>query len=137
SENTDRRSPPMTVDATATLGALVTADPRRSRVLEQYGIDYCCNGARSLQEASAEADLDLAEITRALDLPDAPPPAPWQHLENAALAHEIVDTHHAYLWDEMPRLRALVEKVEQVHGDRHGELGEVRTTYLCAVEEIE
>ncbi|NLT29837.1 MAG: DUF542 domain-containing protein, partial [Propionibacterium sp.] len=32
----------MTVLTSSSLGDLVTADPRRARVLEAYGLDYCC-----------------------------------------------------------------------------------------------
>ena len=38
----------MTLTLEATLGDLVTADPRRARVLEGFGIDYCCSGHRSV-----------------------------------------------------------------------------------------
>lgn len=127
----------MSVDVSTTLGDLVTADPRRSRVLEKYGIDYCCNGRRSLVEASDAAGLNVDEIAAALDIPDPPPVQQWGYLENAALAHDIVDTHHAYLWEEMPRLLALVEKVDGVHGERHPELAVVHRTYRQALEEIE
>lgn len=127
----------MTVDATATLGDLVTADPRRSRVFERLGIDYCCNGQRSLSDATTDAGLELEKVTAALDIPDPAPAPQWQHLENAALAHDIVDTHHAYLWEEMPRLLALVDKVHTVHGPTHAELSEVRDAYHRAVAEIE
>lgn len=127
----------MTVDATTSLGDLVTADPRRSRVFERLGIDYCCNGGRSLSDATIDAGLDLEKVTAALDIPDPAPAPPGQHLENAALAHEIVDTHHAYLWDEMPRLLTLVDKVHSVHGETHPELAQVREAYHRAVAEIE
>ena len=76
----------MAVDASTTLGDLVTADPRRSRVMERFGIDYCCNGSRSLAEASADAGIELSTPAAALEIPDPPPVAPSQHLENAALA---------------------------------------------------
>ena len=66
----------MAIDTTSTLGDLVTQDPRRARVLERFGLDYCCNGQRPLTEATSEAGLDLAEVTGALDLPDAAPAAP-------------------------------------------------------------
>jgi regulator of cell morphogenesis and NO signaling len=29
----------------------------------------------------------------------------------------LVSTHHRYLWDELPRLQALVDKVMGVHGE--------------------
>ena len=120
-----------------TLGDLVTADPRRAAVLEKLGIDYCCNGHRTVAAASADADLDPSEVLRALDLGAIPlttSPAPG---DNASLAHDIVDTHHAYLWDEMPRLLALVEKVHRVHGERHSELAAVLTTYRAAIADLD
>lgn len=127
----------MSIDPTTTLGDLVTEDPRRSRVLERFGLDYCCNGHRSLTEATREAGLDTAEVAHALDIADPPPPRAWQHLEYAALAHDIVDTHHAYLWEEMPRLRALVDKVHGVHGARHPELARVQAAYAAVIADLE
>ena len=127
----------MSVDASTTLADLVIEDGRRARVLEGFGLDYCCNGHRSLSEATTEADLDLAEICSALDLPPASVSAPAGAQERAALAHDIVDTHHAYMWEEMPRLLALVEKVHQVHGDRHTELAKVNELFSTAVTELD
>lgn len=130
----------MQVDTSATLGDLVTEDPRRSRILEQFGIDYCCNGQRSLTDATSDAGLDLDELVRALDLPDRATVAAGADQSgrgNAVLAHDIVDTHHAYMWEEMPRLQALVDKVHTVHGDRHPELAEVRAAYTEAVAALD
>lgn len=127
----------MPVSVNATLGDLVVEDPRRSRIFENLGIDYCCNGQRSLAQAASEAGLDPAEVAASLALADPPAPASWQHLENAALAHDIVDTHHAYLWAEMPRLRALVDKVYSVHGDLHPELERVRSAFIEAVDDLD
>jgi len=127
----------VTVDVNASLGDLVIADPRRSRVLETFGIDYCCNGHRSLSEAVSAAELDLAEVVGALDLPAATEGTTLVPAENAALAHDIVDTHHAYMWAEMPRLKELVDKVHRVHGDRHPELAGVAATYTRAIEALD
>ena len=128
----------MTVDVNMPLGDLVTADPRRSRILEGFGLDYCCNGHRSLSEATSVAGLDLAEVASALDLPgDAPKEATGEGRANSALAHDIVDSHHAYMWEEMPRLQALVDKVHGVHGDQHSELAEVQSTYAQAIAALD
>lgn len=127
----------MAIDSTATLGDLVIQDPRRAPIFERYGIDYCCNGHRPLDTAIQEAGLDLDEVSSALDLPDAPPPTQWQHLENAALAHDIVDTHHAYLWEEMPELELLVNRVAGVHGENHPELLRVQELYLQAIADLD
>jgi regulator of cell morphogenesis and NO signaling len=126
----------MTVSATASLGELVTEDSRRSRILEKFGLDYCCNGADTLADASAAAGLDVDSVIAALNLPDAAP-EPRAAGDTASLAHDIVDTHHSYMWDEMPRLAGLVEKVYRVHGERHPELEQVRAAYFKAVAALE
>ena len=128
----------MSVDVNMPLGDLVTADPRRSRILEGFGLDYCCNGHRTLSEATMKAGLDVAEVAAALDLPDAAPmEAAKPDRGNSALAHDIVDSHHAFMWEEMPRLHALVDKVLAAHGDRHPELTEVQATYTQAIAELD
>ena len=127
-----------TVDPRTTLADLVSADVRRARVLEQHGLDYCCNGGRPLAEAVASAGLDLADVTRSLDLPAADStPMAGASSDLATQAHDIVDTHHAYLWEEMPRLHALADKVTGVHGDRHPELARVRELYLAAAADLD
>ncbi len=126
----------MSLTADLTLGQLVTADPRRARVLEGFGLDYCCGGARTLADASAAADVDPDQVLAALDLPDQPPTQPWLELGPADLARQIVATHHAYLGEEMPRLTALVEKVHGVHGGRHPELATLRDLYAEAVADL-
>lgn len=126
----------MSITIDQTLADLVTQDPRRARVLERYGLDYCCGGARTLGDASVAADVDAATVLAALDLPDQPAPPEWLGLGPAELARHIVRVHHAYLWEEMPRLTALVEKVHGVHGERHPELATLRDLYAEAVADL-
>lgn len=114
------------IDTTTTLGDLVTAHPRLARELERRGLDYCCGGRTSLDAACREAGLDPAAV--AADLSAAAvegDEAPWATMGPAELVDHIVATHHAYLWDELPRLEALADKIAGVHGGRHPELGEV------------
>ena len=128
----------MPVDVSTTLSDLVTEDPRRTRILEKFELDYCCHGQRPLHEAVDAAGLDLAGVVAALDIADSVPTARGeQPAENAALAHDIVDTHHAYLWEEMPRLLALVDKVHNVHGGRHPELARVHGAFTQAVAALD
>lgn len=127
----------MSVEASTTLADLVIQDHRRARVLEGFGLDYCCQGHRTLADATAEADIDLDDVQKALDLPEASAQEMIRSQEQAHLAHDIVDTHHAYMWEEMPRLQALVEKVHRVHGDRHPELAKVDELFTDAVAALD
>lgn len=119
-----------TIDPSTTLAELVTAHPHLARELERRGLDYCCGGQRSLASACAEVGLDAAVTVDELGaLAGAPAPADWATMTPAALCDHLVETHHRYLWDEMPRLSALAEKVRTVHGDRHPELQDIARCY--------
>ncbi|HSB88272.1 MAG TPA: iron-sulfur cluster repair di-iron protein [Ilumatobacteraceae bacterium] len=109
-----------------TLGQIVVANPAAARVLESYGLDYCCGGHRSLSDACAAAGVDPRAVTDALDHVRDEGEASWTALDAPSLARQIVATHHQYLHEELPRLDALAEKVLAVHGERHPELVEVR-----------
>lgn len=117
------------IDTTTTLGDLVTAHPRLAGELDRRGLDYCCGGARSLDDAARAAGLDpatlageLAEVAAAGGEDDI---QPWAAMGIVELTDHILATHHRYLWDELPRVQALAEKVASAHGDRHPELAEV------------
>jgi len=118
------------IDTQMTLSDLVTSRPGLARELEKLELDYCCHGNRSLADAARTAGLDVDEVVTALEGVDAPVEnAAWVDLDLAELTRHVCDTHHAYLWEELPRLSVLTDKIAQVHGDHHPELKEVATVY--------
>ena len=116
----------------STLGDLVTADPSLARQLERHGLDYCCGGSRTIAEACASrglaVDAVIAELTTDADRPS---PA-WTTMAADELVDHIEATHHRYLWQELPRLSALIDKVTSVHGARHPELDDVARCFDVA-----
>lgn len=119
-----------TITRNSTLADIVTARPRLARILEANGLDYCCGGGATLHEACTTNGLDtrdvLAELTTEADADTVPD---WATMDAAELVAHLERTHHRYLWDEMPRLTALAERVRSVHGDRHPELAEIAVCY--------
>jgi regulator of cell morphogenesis and NO signaling len=126
---------------TARVGDLVTERPRRSRVFEEFGIDYCCGGQRTLAVACLERGVDPDVVMAALRSSDAEPPSAqeptafWPSLTE--LIDDIVATHHASLRTELPRLAELFMKTEQAHGERHRELAECRQVFGNLRAELE
>lgn len=114
---------------TDTLADLVTASPAAARILERHGLDYCCGGQRSLEQSCASNGVDLGVVLDELATIDGEPGPDWASMRPAELVDHIEATHHRYLHDELPRLTALAIKVEGVHGARHPELHEVRSTH--------
>jgi len=116
------------VTPTSTLADLVIEAPARTAVFEQAGIDYCCAGARTLESACSDADVDLAELSARLEAVDQEvEPAPTGI---AALVDHLLDTHHRYLHETLPRNSALAAKVLDVHGERHPDLAALHAAVL-------
>ena len=127
-----------TLNPQSTVGQLVAERPDRSRLFSKLGIDYCCGGKLTVQEAAQKKGLDAASILATLEAIESIEPAantvnPAQ-MTLTELADHIVSTHHAYLKEELPRLAFLTKKVAAVHGDDHPWLREVHTVYLALAE---
>lgn len=112
-----------------TVGELVSERPGRSRVFEDYGIDYCCGGKKSLAEACGKKGLVVEEVVRELE--KVGPAAvqedavDYKTMALDELVNHIVSTHHAYLTQELPRLAGMSVRVAQVHGGSDARLNKL------------
>lgn len=110
---------------TQTVRDIALENPASVRVFEKFGIDYCCGGRMPLAEACANRNLNLDEVLASLEgaagLAVAEGPD-WARASLARLAAHIVETHHAYVRQELPRLYELAAKVVRRHGDTREEL---------------
>ncbi len=115
-----------------TVGEIVRAQPGRSRVFENLGIDYCCGGKKPLAEACQKKGLDAATVVAMLAALDgAPDPASVNPdtMTLSALCDHIEAVHHGYLREELPRLDFMTRKVAAVHGEHEPRLLEVRQVF--------
>jgi len=113
-----------------TVGEIVAERPSQSRVFESFGIDYCCQGGRTLREACARKGVAAGAVVEQLEAGLRDNPAPEVNpatFPPAELADHIVNTHHRFLRDELPRLHAMAQRVAGVHGPRRPSLVEVLT----------
>lgn len=102
-----------------TVGELVRGNPARSRVFEDYSIDYCCGGKTLLEAACRERGLDPEQVVRHLaqiDDESARASDSCASMSLTGLADHIEARHHAYLREELPRLEQLAGKVAKAHG---------------------
>lgn len=128
-----------TIQAEETVGEMVTRRPALSHVFEQVGIDYCCGGKKTLDQACEEKGLDVESVRAAVRACTATEQEPFVDaaaMSLAELANHIEQTHHAYLHRELPRLDWMTEKVASVHGDHEPRLRELRQTYQELAEEL-
>jgi len=117
-----------TLNPEATVGSLVAENPRRAKVFESLGIDYCCGGKRPLTEVLAEKGLELDAVLQALVSAmqqSTEQPDDWNTRSLTELADHIVTTHHLHLRRELPRIAGLLAKVVKAHSTSHPELNEL------------
>jgi regulator of cell morphogenesis and NO signaling len=114
-----------------TVRDIVLENPQAALVFESFGIDYCCGGKRPLDEACRQANVALdmvLEVLRRLRPVEEVLDDRWNSASLEKLADHIVETHHAFVRRESPRLTDLLQKVRRRHATTHPE--------LCRIEEL-
>lgn len=122
------------------VGVIVAEDYRTAGVFEQAGIDFCCNGNRSIEAACDEQHLNTDElISRLQNAINASPAndaaSDYKSWPLDLLADFIEKKHHRYVTTQIPVIQSLLEKIVRVHGEKHPELSEIKVHFeACAGE---
>jgi regulator of cell morphogenesis and NO signaling len=129
------------LDTGRPLSELVCENETRAGVLEAFGLDYCCGGRTTLAKACLEKGIPVAAVVQALERADVERRGPdrrdWRSRPLDELLDHIISRHHVFLRAELPMLLSRLEKVAQVHGERHPELAEVLRVFARLKEEME
>lgn len=118
----------MDFSAETTVKEIALSNPGARRVLEDAGVDYCCGGGKSLQDACLHAGVateDLLELLRASHASILPGDRQWLHAPLAELTLHIRNRHHQCVREAIPRVRALLARVRERHGSKHPEISEI------------
>jgi len=131
----------MNISTEKTVRELALENPAATRVFEKLGIDYCCGGGKSLEEACRAANLAVGEVVGSLKAAEQAVQAPrpnrdWQKEPLVDLIDHIKKTHHQYVREELVRLEPLFQKVRSVHGKNHPELLDMHETFHGLAQEL-
>ena len=123
-----------------TIGQLAVENPAAMQVFDELGIDYCCGGQRTLEQACRAANVPIGRVVEALAAirrePAAESPRNWQIEPLSELLAHIQSTHHVYTRQAIARLGPLFEKVCAVHGGNHPELAQLRQVFSGLAGEL-
>lgn len=113
------------------IGNMVAEDFRTAAIFKRHGIDFCCKGGRTIEEACSNKKLAPETIYEELEaLPKNEGSAiDFNSWPLDLLADYIEKTHHRYVEEKTPVLQAFLDKLCKVHGDRHPELFEINTLF--------
>lgn len=121
----------MEITKNTRVGEIVTQNLAYAKTLDNYGIDFCCQGKRTLLEACEEGNLSVDTVLSALqenkELETTTTDyTGWQLGE---LASFIEQNHHKYVEEASPIIAQYIEKIVRVHGAQHAELIEVQQLF--------
>jgi len=129
----------MSVALETTVRDIALENPHAVRVFESFGIDYCCGGGHSLEEACRQANVDAEALREALRRPaDADDEAGrnWAAASLEELTDHIVSRHHTFVRRETARLTELLGKVKAKHMANHPELKPIDESFQALASEL-
>lgn len=129
----------MDISEKTIVGELVAKDYRTAAVFQSFGIDFCCKGGRSVEDACTSRQVSATEVVNALaaatrtQAESAPDFNAWP-LD--LLADYIEKTHHRYVERRISEIMPFLSKVARVHGERHPELLDIERQFSASAGEL-
>lgn len=122
-----------------TIGQIVADDYRSAAVFEKFGIDFCCNGNRGIEEACKQKNVNADELRKKLEIALAETTADTTDYKSwplDLLADYIEKKHHRYVEERIPVLKQYLNKINKVHGARHPELEQIHDLFVASGGEL-
>ncbi len=129
----------MTATEHMTVREIVASDFRAAEVFQRHGIDFCCKGNRSIEQACRSGGLSVEEILRDVAAVTASPGSGGPRFNSwdlGTLVSYIEGNHHAFVRRTLPLLLTHTQKVAKVHGATHPALREVAELFAAVAVEM-
>lgn len=129
----------MNIQETQIIGELVATDYRTASVFKKFGIDFCCQGSRTINDACETKNLDsklVVDDLNALTQSSASDSIDYQSWPLDLLADYIEKKHHRYVEEKTLEIKPYLDKICRVHGDRHPELHEMNEHFNATAGEL-
>jgi regulator of cell morphogenesis and NO signaling len=115
------------------IGAVAARDARAAQVFNRHGLDFCCGGQKSLEEACADANVPVEQVRAELEA--LPPRRKDESLEDFysmpldRLTRHIEEVHHRYTDDAVEYIGNNLVRMVTVHGNDHPELAQIQKVF--------
>lgn len=121
-----------------TLADIVSKDINKASVLEQYGLDYCCGGKQTLNDACATNNIEVSEVVNALEKHTAKDDTAvnFDGWDLDLMVDYIEKKHHRYIRQQIPNITQHLAKIAQVHGKKHPELLEIYNLFTQSANDL-
>lgn len=122
-----------------TIGEYVAKDFRTAAVFSKYGIDFCCKGNRTIEEACERKGIDFSqikkEVTSVLET-KSDGAIDFKSWPSDLLIDYIEKIHHRYVEEKSTTLVTFLNKLCKVHGENHPELFLINDLFVTCAGEL-
>ena len=129
----------MEVQKNQNIGELVAKDYRMASVFKKHGIDFCCQGNRTIDDACIAKKVDVGSVLSDLNsigTANNSTSIDYQSWPLDLLADYVEKTHHRYVEDKSPEIKSYLDRICEVHGDNHPELHQIKELFQKTVENL-
>lgn len=121
------------------VGSIVNDNFATARVFKTFGVDFCCGGGVSLEEACRAAGADVDVVMQALHAENqsAPSAIPFDSWPTDLLIDYVLKVHHRGIRAKGPGLLNDIRTVARVHGDSHPELLQLEELFAASLRDLE
>jgi len=129
----------MNIQEDQIIGELVANDYRTASVFKKYGIDFCCQGNRTINDACKAKKIDEKSVVGDLNnliRSKSEGAIDFQSWPIDLLADYIEKKHHRYVEEKSIEIKPYLDKICRVHGERHPELLEIKDYFYATAGEL-
>lgn len=112
-----------------TVAKLVSLNYKYAGVFTRFGIDFCCGGNIALNKIIEKKNLVSAEVKDSLISLTENQQTDFAKMPLSTLIDYIIREHHEYLRENIPVIKAHLQKVTTVHGKNHSFLPSLKDIF--------
>lgn len=112
---------------------------KTAAIFKRYRIDFCCNGNRTIADATKSKEIDEEKLLSELNEVMAEKvqgEIDFKAFPIDLLADYVEKTHHRYIEQRIPEITPFLSKVARVHGANHPELLEVEQLFTETAQDL-
>ncbi|MCT4699912.1 iron-sulfur cluster repair di-iron protein [Tenacibaculum haliotis] len=117
---------------------IVAKNYKAANIFKSYGIDFCCNGNRSIETVCDVNNVNKNTLIKQIvncfktetDTND------YKSWDIDFLSDYIYNKHHKYIENKTPEIKQYLDKLCSVHGEKHPELFEINTLFSESANDL-
>lgn len=121
----------MKIEKENKIGEVVSDNFRTAQVFESLGLDFCCGGKKTINDACLEKGLEPSSVIAQLTAVEnnTAIAQDFNNWEVDFLVDYIINKHHGYVKKSVPVITRHLEKVVMAHGTNHPEVIRIKTLF--------